>query len=394
VRTVLGMMSGTSADGVDATCVRVLGRAEAMKVEVLWHASREYPCQLRERLLAVMAPAATTTEELSRLHSDLGRFFGEFARTAIANHPADQQPEFIGLAGQTVCHLPAAQGSTVTFQLGEPAIVAAETDLPVVGDFRQSDVAVGGQGAPIVAWTDWVLLRDDEKSRAIQNIGGIGNVTWLPAGCGPDEVVAFDTGPGNMVIDGLMGVITDGKTSLDLDGRLAGKGQVLEDVLASWMQHPFFRRKPPKTTGRETFGRQFVEAQLPQLRQASTRTEDWIATATALTARSIADAYCAHLAGFSCNRSNDSHTAMNNAGDVEVVVCGGGARNRTLMKMLQEVCAPWVVLPITECGINEHLKESISISLLACACLDGVPSNLPKVTGAHRAVSLGRIARV
>lgn len=408
VRHVLGLMSGTSGDGVDAACVTLTGSGPAMRVRFRGHVHRPFPPLLRRRLLAAMAPSATRTEEVARLHADLGDVFARTAVEAIRRMPPSRRPALIGLAGQTVCHLPGdRRGRTVTLQLGEAARVAAATGLTTVADFRQSDVAAGGEGAPLVPWTDWVLFHDARISRAVQNIGGIANVTWLPAGGTQDDVVAFDTGPGNMIIDRLVAEATRGRERFDRDGRRAAGGRVLESVLRAWLAHPYFRRRPPRTTGRETFGATFVDRALARLRRASGSTDDWIATATALTAHSIADAYRRFLPKFSQGarasrnraapvmaRSSTSRVEGRGPGvETEIILCGGGARNATLMAMLAARLPGVTIRPVDACGIPAQAKEAVSFAMLAAACLDGVPSNLPQATGATRPVVLGRVIR-
>lgn len=395
VRHALGLMAGTSGDGIDAAVIRVEGKGERMRVRCVHHHARSFNRTLRSRLLAAMAPAETTTEEISRLHADLGEAFGRVAAEAIAQQPRRQRPTLIGLAGQTVCHLPGRPGArTVTLQLGNPAVVAAMTGLPVVFDFRQSDVAAGGQGAPLVPWTDYVLFRDDHVSRAVQNIGGIGNVTWLPARCRARDVIAFDTGPGNMIIDGLAGRISAGRRRMDRDGRLAARGKVLDDVLAAWMKHPFLRQRPPRTTGRETFGKQFIDAQWERLRSASRDENDWLATATAFTAATITSSYQRFLPTLSPGRwarGAGKRPQRNRA--VEFVLTGGGSRNRTLVRMLQADWPDTRIRTIDDLGIPAEAKEAVSFAMLAVARMDGVPSNLPAATGAKNAVSLGSMCQ-
>lgn len=426
-RYVLGLMAGTSGDGIDAACVRIVGLGERMQVRYVAHFHRPFRPALRRRLMAAMAPAVTTTEELARLHADLGDAFADAACRAIEALKRKERPSLVGLAGQTVCHLPGARGGrTVTLQLGEPARVAVATGLTTVAEFRQSDVAVGGQGAPLVPWTDWVLFGRQRVSHAIQNIGGIGNVTWLPAGGGPDEVVAFDTGPGNMVIDGVVARITAGRERMDRGGRRAARGRVLGEVLEAWLQYPFFDRSPPRTTGREEFGAGFVEAEWGRLRAASSSPDDWVATATAFTARSIASSYRRFLglgrcgAGAGADRKKaagaagsggqkiqhhctsprtpksprphvSGHAPPNSFLCPEVIVCGGGSRNPTLMGMLAGELPGIAIRPIDELGIPTQAKEAVSFAMLAAARMDGVPTNLPQATGAGRRASLGQI---
>lgn len=386
-------MSGTSADGVDAVAVRIAGRGERMRAEVVLHHHLRFPAGLRERLLAVMAPAVTSTEEISRLHAELGDAFGRAARAAIGRLPPAGHPTLIGLAGQTVCHLPGRRpGQTVTLQLGDAARVAARTGLSVVSDFRQSDVAAGGQGAPLVPWTDWLLFRHPRIGRAVQNIGGIGNVTWIPPGAKAKDVVAFDTGPGNMVIDGLVSLVTKGKERFDRDGRRAARGRVLEGVLKRWLSHPFFKLRPPRTTGREVFGRPFIERELTVLQNASLNTDDWIATATAFTVRAIVDSYFRHLSHFDrlLREATQARPGRMPAG-VEVILCGGGADNVTLRTMLAKELRGARVETIDAFGIPAQAKEALSFAILAAACVDRVPGNLPQVTGAWHPAVLGRI---
>ncbi|HOB76588.1 MAG TPA: anhydro-N-acetylmuramic acid kinase [Phycisphaerae bacterium] len=413
VRRVIGLMSGTSADGVDAVVMDIAGRGERMHAQVVLHHHLGFPTRLRQRLLAVMAPAATSTEEIARLHAELGEVFARAALGAIRRLGSSRPPSLIGLAGQTVCHLPGRRGGgTVTLQLGDAARVAARTGLTVVSDFRQSDVAAGGFGAPLVPWTDWVLFRHPRIGRAVQNIGGIGNVTWIPPGARAADVVAFDTGPGNMIIDGLVALATQGRERFDRNGRRAARGRVLTKVLERWLSHPYFRLRPPKTTGREDFGRPFLERELPVLQAASSNPDDWIATATAFTARSIASSYFRYLNCFH-GRSRACPTAF------EVILCGGGAHNATLRAMLSRALAS---LPVEDVrgsgggrsrgtaeaegtfagvrigmietyGISSQAKEALSFGILAAACMDGVPGNLPQVTGARFPAVLGRIIR-
>jgi anhydro-N-acetylmuramic acid kinase len=334
-----------------------------------------------------MAPAETTTEEIAKLNADLGEAFAKAACRAIDEASRSRRPTLIGLAGQTVCHLPGnKRGRTVTMQLGEAARVAARTRVVTVSDFRQSDVAAGGQGAPLVPWTDWVLFRSPRTARCIQNIGGIGNVTWLPAGAGADDVVAFDTGPGNMIIDAMVAHATAGRQHMDRDGRRAAKGRVIHEVLAEWMRQTFFNKKPPKTTGREDFGRAFAENAVKQVKKHTTATNDWIATATALTARTIARSYKRFLPGFDVSNKQDvSKTAR------EVIVAGGGANNPTLLAMLAAELPGVTIKPMSAIGIPVQSKECVSFAMLAAACVDRVPANLTQATGATRPAVLGRV---
>lgn len=401
-------MAGTSADGIDAAIIRVAGSGLGMRIRFVHHYHVPFERRLRQRLLSAMAPAATTTEEIALLHAKLGEAFGEAAKQAIQQVGKHYRPCVIGLAGQTLCHLPGGRGRrTVTLQLGSAAHVAAVAGVPVVSDFRQSDVAAGGQGAPLVPWTDWVLFHDKYESRAIQNIGGIGNVTWLPAGGTAENVVAFDTGPGNMIIDEIVARATTGRHRMDRDGKLALKGRVIEAVLSRWMRHPFLSKKPPRTTGRETFGKGFVDQQWPLLVGASPRVEDWVATATAFTARTIAASYCKFIPSFKTDverrnsvaedrivkkanharNQNANHGRANN--NAQLVLTGGGSRNRALRQMLATELPGTRIVRIDDLGIPDQSKEAVSFAMLAVSRLDGVASNLPQATGATYSAILG-----
>jgi len=399
----MGMMSGTSADGIDAAGIAITGKGLSMRVRFLWLLHYPFRPALRRRVLAAMAPAETTTQEIARLDADLGDAFAEAAVQALEETDRKQRPTLIGLAGQTVCHLPSRQtGRSATLQLGQAARVAARTHLTTVSEFRQSDVAVGGQGAPLVPWTDFVLFKNQRVGRAVQNIGGIGNVTWIPAGASAEDVIAFDTGPGNMIIDALIARITNRRQCMDSNGHRAARGRILNDLLNEWMKLPYFRKKPPKSTGRETFGCEFVERELKRLRKASSSHDDWIATATAFTARSIAESYRRFIPDFCSTKSKSSKHAEPKSSpanyplqsDKEVILCGGGALNPTLMAMLS-ACLPGVrIKTIQAMGIPAQAKEALSFAMLAAACVDGQPANLPQATGAARYAVLGQMVSI
>lgn len=374
------MMSGTSCDGTDSVLIEIAGRGAKMKTRLIGHRNEEYPDALRRRLLAVMCPAKTTTEELAALHADLGRWYAKAARRAMTRFKLSRGPDLVGSHGQTICHLPRRREGAAMLQIGEPAWIAAELGCPVVADFRQADLAAGGEAAPLVPWTDYVLLRHPRRRRAVQNIGGIANVTYLPAGATPADVVAFDTGPGNMIIDELVRILTHGRQEYDHGGKIAARGRVLPAILSRWMRHPFLKRTPPKSAGREQFGRLFVRGELPRLRAASRRSEDWVTTATAFTACSIADAYRRFLP------SRRNEPAVD-----EVILCGGGAANATLRRLLAAELPAASVLSIEEFGIPIQAKEALSFAMLAAAFVDGEPANLPQVTGAKSRVLLGKL---
>ena len=394
------MNSGTSADGVDAVACEVRGRGLAMRVRVLGHVQRSYEPALRRRLLAAMAPAETTTEEICRLGSEVGAAFASTAEAAVRELGL-RRIDLIGSHGQTVCHLPprttthrrrgrhGADRIGATLQIGQAAIIAARLRVPVVADFRQADMAVGGQGAPLVPWTDYVLLRHRTRSRVIQNLGGIANLTWLPAGGGPDDVLAFDTGPGNMMIDGLVRHFSGGCEHFDRGGHRAARGKVHERILERLMTHRFLAEPPPKSCGREEFGETWLRRLMARYGRQRISPGDWIATATAFTAVSIARSYARFL---------PRRRGMKYPVD-EIVVCGGGAENPTLLRMIGEYVAREFdvgerevnLSTMSSHGISPQAKEGLSFAMLAAACVDGVPANLPQVTGASRRIVLGQV---
>lgn len=400
-RYILGLMSGTSADGVDAAVVRIRGTGLAMSAKLIRHHHKSFSSKLRGRILDLMAPATTTTQELARLHADLGDFFARVAEEAVSKVQPGQKPTLVGLAGQTVCHLPRDKrnGRSVTLQIGEPARVSARLGIPVVAEFRQSDVAVGGQGAPLVPWTDWILFRDDNRDRAIQNIGGIGNVTWLPAGQGVEAVRAFDTGPGNMIIDELVRRATKGRSTMDRNGRRAAKGKVLPEILQQWLHHPFFRKSLPKTAGREEFGGSFVDREWDRLVRASADPNDWIATATAYTAHSIVQSIKL-LLNRQASRPMGADKGVFASGErsqlrqPQLVLCGGGSENQTMVAWIRDLLSGWTIISTGDMGIPVTAKEAMSFAILAAAYIDAVPANLPSVTGADSPVLLGCYCQV
>jgi anhydro-N-acetylmuramic acid kinase len=375
---IVGLMSGTSLDGIDAALVEVEGATENDVSARLVHAlTLPYDEARREAIHAAIA--AGSAEALCALHGDLGEWLAEAAIRVCgdAGVPVDSV-DAIGSHGQTVWHRPPStekRGSTL--QLGDAATIAERTGRPVVADFRTRDVAAGGQGAPLVPWVDRLLFSAPGKSRALQNIGGIGNVTWVPPKGSAEPAFAFDTGPGNALIDAAVELATDRRLSFDRDGRLAARGGVDEVLLADLLRHPYFAAPPPKSTGREEFGRPFVARLVEALEPEGDR--DWldlVATLTELTARSIADAYGRWVTP---------------RGVDEVVVTGGGARNLTLVARLRDLLAPLPVVDGATLGIDPDAKEAVAFALLAWAHLRGIPANVPQATGAAGPRVLGSL---
>jgi len=373
---VVGLMSGTSADGTDAAVVRLDGAPPALDWQVLGHTHIEHPAGLREEIFACFRPATGSVDRLCRLNFALGRAFGAAALVAIAEvglEPSDA--DLIGSHGQTLWHIPSGCDAS-TLQLGEPAVIAEITGLPVVANFRTRDVAAGGQGAPLVAYVDRLLLTHPTRTRAAQNIGGIANVTYLPALARTDQVpFAFDTGPGNMLIDDAAGRASGGVLHFDRDGALAARGRVDEDLLGELLADAYFAQPPPKTTGRERFGEQLGAEIWRRALASGTEVSDVVATVTALTAESIARAY------------RDFLPEMPD----QVIASGGGTRNPTLMAMLREQLPGVDVVTSDLVGLDPEAKEAVAFAVLAYETWHHRPANMPAATGADHPVILGSI---
>ena len=373
---VIGLMSGTSADGVDAALVDIRGTGHDLKIKLKAFRTLPYPTVFRERL--VQAMTSGTVEDVCHLNAALGEWFARAALKVLkAAGVSPRRVALIGSHGQTLHHLPKPRREPVigsvrsTLQLGAPAVIAERTGITTVADFRSRDMAVSGEGAPLTPYLHFLLFRHPSRARAVINIGGICNLTYLPAGGSLQSVRAFDTGPGNMVVDGVVRYLTGGRQQFDRSGRLARTGKVDEGLLRRLLQHPFLRRRPPKSTGREEFGERFVDRFVLLGRLAGLSDADLVATATAFTARTIADAQ-----KFLPRRVE------------EAFVCGGGARNPTLMSMLQDAIGT-PVRPVEALGWDGRALEAVAFAVFAYQHVRGVPCNLPHVTGVKRAVVLG-----
>jgi anhydro-N-acetylmuramic acid kinase len=400
---VAGVMSGTSADGIDVALVRITGddqsrkalrgrgRPRHMILKLLGHRAFSYPGAVRRMVLASMNSTQASVADLARLNFLLGDLYAEavLATQKKLGHSA----ELVGCHGQTLYHQGQAAAFlgrqlAVTWQTGEASRIAARVGVPVVSDFRPADMAADGKGAPLVPYLDYLLYRDPTVGRIALNIGGIANLTALPPGASLHEVLAFDTGPGNMVIDALSEQLFG--QSCDRDGKIAACGRVLDAVIARYLRQAFFRRKPPKTAGREEFGREFVkkfQAACINSRPSksakgrpSVSGQDGIATATALTARSIAEAIKKHV--------------LRHGDFSELIVSGGGAKNPTLMAWLaNELRSLGLRLRASdEFGIPSEAKEAVAFAVLAFETWNQRASNVPSATGAKRPAILGKIS--
>jgi anhydro-N-acetylmuramic acid kinase len=420
-------MSGTSMDGIDAALVRISGPASQPRVHLIAFETLAYSAPVRHTILRIAAGEPATAGEISQLNFLLGELFAEAAlRVCRKTRVSPSRLAAIGSHGQTIYHQGAPQQGSAdlfsqvrglsagprgkaadlkgrsalppcTLQIAEPSVIAERTGAPVVAGFRTADMAAGGQGAPLVPMVDYLLLRDARQGTVALNIGGIANFTVIPAGAKPDQVFGFDTGPGNMVIDGLVRHFTDGKKAYDAGGRWAAKGRVIEPLLAGILQLPFFPKQPPKSAGREQFGQHFLErfflggdvgadgvrpgpkALRPYNPRRGMRPEDLLRTATELTARTITDALERFVLG---------EVAIH-----RLIISGGGAHNRLLVARLTDLLPNLRVHRSDEFGLDADAKEAIAFAVLADHTMHSLPGNLPSVTGARRPVVLGKISR-
>src|SRR2546428_8602968 len=376
---VIGLMSGTSADGVDAALVDIRGTGHDLKIKLKAFRTFPYPTVFRERLVEAMTGG--TVEDVCHLSGARGEWSARAAlRVLTAAGGPPRRVALIGSHGQTLHHLPKPRREPVigsvrsTLQLGAPAVIAERTGITTVADFRSRDMAAGGEGAPLTPYLHFLLFRHPSRARTVINIGGISNLTYLPAGSSLRSVRAFDTGPGNMVVDGVVRYVTGGRQQFDRNGRLARAGKVDEGLLRRLLQHPFLRRRPPKSTGREEFGEQFVDRFVLLGRLAGLSDADLLATATAFTARTIADAQ-----KFLPRRAQGGF------------ITGGRAGDPSLMRELPSTWGGTPVRTVEALGWNGRALEAVAFAVFAYQHVRGVPCNLPHVTGAKRAVVLGAV---
>jgi anhydro-N-acetylmuramic acid kinase len=382
---VLGMMSGTSADGIDVALVRISGAPPAFAAQLEAHHHVPFPAYVRAAILRLANGAETTTAEISGLNFLAGE---EFARAAVAACKKWRVPlrtiSLIGSHGQTIFHLGTRarfQGKVrapSTLQIAEISIIAERTGIPTVGDFRPADMAAGGQGAPLVPFVDYLLYRDAHRGRVALNIGGIANLTVIPAGGQPKDVFAFDTGPGNMVVDALVERITRGKEAFDRDARIALNGRMIPELLVRLMREPYLRMRPPKSAGREQFGEAFARGLIAWGNRHFAGPADLVRTATVFTSLSIADAF--------------RRFVLSRAQVDEMIVTGGGARNPLMMAQLAAALPGIEVLPASRFGVPVEAKEAFAFAVLAYETYHRRPNNLPSATGAKHPVILGKIA--
>lgn len=389
---VAGVMSGTSADGVDVALCRITSPAKkngAPRIKLIGAAGFRYPKPLRNAVLAAMDAKDASVADLSRLNWRLGEVYADAVERAAQQFGV--KTALVGCHGQTIYHQGAASkylGSAVrcTWQLGEASVIAEKLRVPVVSDFRPADLAAGGQGAPLVPILDYVVFRSEKVSRVLQNLGGIANMTAIPAGASINDLLAFDSGPSNMVIDACMERVY-GK-SFDCNGAVAKRGTMIPAVVHRLLKEPYFSALPPKSCGREEYGTKFVDHFIALCRKAGAEDADIIATATALTAESILDAYRRFVWPHLGQKAPMART-------VEYIAAGGGTKNPTLMAMLRSGLEPLGVRIHTteELGIPAQAKEGVAFALMAWLTWNGQPGNVPSATGAARPVILGKVTR-
>ncbi|MDX1438780.1 MAG: anhydro-N-acetylmuramic acid kinase [Rubricoccaceae bacterium] len=377
-RNVVGLMSGTSLDGVDVAVVRLSGSGADLSVELLGFKSEPYDPALRSALEAACAVHSSHVKQTSQLHVRLAHTFAEATLHLLEEIGLTTDDiHLVGSHGQTVYHIPDSEslaGMAVrsSLQIGDPSTLAVQLDTPVIADFRATDMALGGQGAPLASYFDYAYFADRKETRGLLNLGGIGNLTILPSGKGSEHVYAFDTGPANMLMDALAQRLFN--TQFDDRGKFAAAGTPKEGLVDRLLEEAFFQREPPKSTGRELFGPRYVER---LLRDGPTGSRDLLATAMSLTVRSIHDAYTRFV-------------AKNHKLDV-LIASGGGTRNTELMRQLAEAFDPVPVKTTADYGIDPDAKEAILFAVLAHEWANGVPTNIPRVTGASRGALLGSL---
>ena len=386
VRRVVGLMSGTSVDGIDAAVVEIGGTDEAPEVRLLAFEDRPWPEKVRQQIFPLFRPETATVDKIGYMNFLMGEIYAQSVASVVEKAGLTLADiDLIGSHGQTIWHAPEVcdkDGFPVIFtvQIGEGSVIAARTGVPTVSDFRVADMAVGGQGAPLVPFSEYLLYRRPGTTILLQNIGGIGNMTVLPGDEGPEAVYAFDTGPGNMIIDAVVSALTGGEKTYDAGGAMAAEGKVDGELLAMLQQDPYYALPLPKTTGRELFGVQYVEKILDYRRDHGLSDADLLATVTDLTAWSIVDAYARYV--------------LPKRQATELVVGGGGSYNATLLGFLRERVAPYGVQVRTQedLGWSSDAKEAVAFAIMADCCVREKPNVLPSVTGARAAAIMGKIS--
>lgn len=377
---IIGLMSGTSVDGIDAAIVEISGHGLETAVNLIAFETFPFPSGVPQRILALCHPDTGRVDDICEMNFYIGHLFAEAAKHVLQKSGMSAHDiALIGSHGQTIHHLPRDTNAShypSTLQIGEPAVIAHETGIPTIADFRVADMAAGGQGAPLVSYPDYLLFRDSVKTVGLLNIGGIANLTVLPANCSLDAVLASDTGPGNMCIDAVVREITDGSERYDKAGARAAKGTSYQPLIDEWLKQAFFQLQPPKTTGREMFGDTFSTECLAACRKHGLADNDCVATLTDLTVQTIAH----YIEQFVTEQ-----TPINT-----LYVSGGGVYNQIIMRRLGELLPDTAVAPVDNSGMLADAKEAIAFAILANEALHGQYGNLPSATGASVRKILGK----
>ena len=382
-RNVIGLMSGTSCDGIDTCLVKITGNGSSTEIDIIEFETYPYKKEIRKLIFDASKKQTGTVDKICQLNFTLGKLFADAARQIAGKSSIPiSDIDIIGSHGQTIYHISSLKEKAdkkvrSTLQIAEPSVIAQETGVTTVGDFRTRDIAAGGEGAPLVPYADFILFGKDGIDRAVQNIGGIANVTFLPAGCSINEIIAFDNGPGNMIIDHFAEIITGGKYKYDKDGELASKGKLNQALLERLCSHPYLSIPPPKSTGREDYGIQFSDDLYKELRQDNVDVLDAITTVTAFTAKSISDSYRRFI--------QPSYKIS------EVVMSGGGVYNSILFQFLKDYLGDMRIRKVDEFGIPSDAKEALAFAILANETICGNTGNVPFATGARERVVLGKI---
>jgi anhydro-N-acetylmuramic acid kinase len=383
-KLIVGLMSGTSLDGIDAAIVRITGTGLNSKVELIQFESIPYDDGLREKLKEICSENQSDTPSVCGMNFHLGHRFADAVKICV--HEADLRMDQIDLVsshGQTIWHIPVGSSDhpylvKSTLQIGDLSVIAKETGVITIGDYRTADMAVGGHGAPLTPYGDFILFGHPTKGRIVQNIGGTANCAAIPGNSKPEQVIAYDTGPGNMIVDQAVFELSGGTKSYDVGGQWAAEGTVNDTLLAEMLGHPYFSLKPVKTTGREMFGRAYANEWLSRARSEGMAAADILATFTAFTAYSIADSYRQFI--FPLYPIE------------EVIISGGGAHNCTLMRMLSELLPQQNILTSDQLGVSSDAKEAMAFAIFANNFIHSEPNNLPSATGAANTTIMGKLA--
>lgn len=386
VRRIVGLMSGTSADGIDAALVEISGEGMDLKVQLAAFENTPYTDKIRKRIFELFCPMTATVDKVGYMNFLLGELYAQAVLSVIKKAGlAVTDVDAIGSHGQTIYHAPQTvtkDGYNIcyTVQIGEGAVIAHRTGIVCISDFRVADMAAGGQGAPLVPYTEFILYRSPDKNILLQNIGGIGNITVIPAGCDVSRVTAFDTGPGNMVIDGMVEAFSGGRLHMDAGGCIAGSGRINLKLLGLLTDDPYFSVPPPRTTGRGYFGSEYINRIFGYMKQYGISNEDGLATATYLTAWSISDAY---------RRFIREKCAAD-----RLIIGGGGSYNPVLVDFIQQEMDVYGIETLIQedIGFSSDAKEAVAFAILADRAIFGETNNLPGVTGAQSPVVMGKIS--